>query len=189
MYGIINQALKLHICEKYGAASWKKIQEQSGIDLSNFTSMQRYPDSMTYQLIQTGVEVLNITAEQLIEEIGYFWVFYMGTGGYKEIFTESGDDFLSFLQNLNYLHGRVKSILPALQPPKFECTDISATQLRLHYYSCRDGFSPMVLGLVKGLADWFKEPVRIKHILLKERGDDHDVFEIKFINVESNRET
>jgi predicted hydrocarbon binding protein len=186
MYGIINQALKLHVCEKYGDNLWEQMQQQSGVESDQFISMQRYPDDTTYHLVQAGAQVLNVSQEQLIEEIGYFWVFYMGSGGYKELFTESGDDLLSFLQNLNYLHSRVKSILPALQPPKFECININDTEVLLHYYSSRDGLSPMVLGLVRGLSDWFEESTSIEQTKFKAHGDDHDEFKIQLSAAKEN---
>jgi hypothetical protein len=91
----------------------------------------------------------------------------------------SGQDFESFLENLDSLHTRIALSFPELRPPQFECERNEDGDLVLHYHSERAGLAPMVRGLIKGLANMFKIDVSIEQIANKTNGKDHDVFLIK----------
>jgi hypothetical protein len=59
------------------------------------------------------------------------------------------------------------------------CEQSRPGQLRLEYWSERDGLASMVVGLVEGLGDVFGLDVHVKHTLSKDDGADHDVFLIE----------
>jgi hypothetical protein len=91
----------------------------------------------------------------------------------------TGKTFVEFLSELDNLHSRVAMVFPKLRPPSFECTDVEETSVRLHYHSTRQGLSPMIFGLVRGLARAFKiEDVNISHDVRREDGADHDEYVI-----------
>ncbi|EFK96017.1 Soluble guanylate cyclase gcy-31, partial [sediment metagenome] len=76
-----------------------------------------------------------------------------------------------FLLNLNLMHTRVKLMFPKLVPPRIECHEVTATSLRLHYFSHRSGLAPFVVGLVEGLGEMFATPARVEQVGVKGGGD------------------
>ena len=83
-----------------------------------------------------------------------------------------------FLLNLPNFHARVVMIFPRLQPPRFECTDVTACSLKLHYFTHRQGLESFVVGLVRGLGKMFGTPVTVGLAAARSRGADHDVFDV-----------
>ncbi len=93
-----------------------------------------------------------------------------------EMMDMSGDALPEFLENLDNLHARVGVSFPKLQPPSFECTDMEENSLSLHYRSDREGLTPMILGLVKGLGTRFDTEVHITQTQNRDDGAEHDEF-------------
>jgi hypothetical protein len=55
-----------------------------------------------------------------------------------------------------------------------------SNSLLLHYKSERDGLSPMVVGLTKGLGKRFNITCLVKQIEFKSKGADHDIFRVNW---------
>jgi hypothetical protein len=180
MYGMVNKAIQALIIQEHGEDMWFEIMEKSGLHVDVFVSMEQYPDEFTVKLIQTACEVFDTPPDKYLEKIGKFWITYTSEGDYKDIFKMAGDDFVTFLRGLNDMHTRIQSTFVELKPPSFTCSDITENSLHLHYYSIREGFAPMVVGLVKGLANKFNTLVQIHQLTYKSRGDDHDEFLINY---------
>lgn len=179
MYGIINRSIQQYIVEKHSEQKWLEIQAHAGINEDYFVAMKQYPDEQTVTLVKASAEILQISFDEMLEKIGFYWVGYNAKNEYKAYFEAAGNDMIGMLQNLNHMHDQVKMVLPELQPPKFEFEKLSDDHCHLHYRSHREGLSPMVIGLLYGLADWFSVSVEVSQIKFKAQGDDHDVFSIK----------
>ncbi len=179
MYGLVNKAIEGLVCTHYDEETWEAIKEKAGVDVDVFISMDAYEDELSYKLVGAASEVLGVPAEKILETFGEYWVLYTAQEGYGAMLTMAGDNLPTFLQNLDNLHTRVGLYFPQLRPPSFRCTDITEDSLRLHYYSTRPGFAPMVIGLVKGLGKRFHEEVDITCTMRRDQGDDHDEFLIK----------
>ncbi len=159
---------------------WDELIRVAGIDRDVFISIQEYPNEITYKLIAAVDQVLKINANDFLEELGVYWINFTSQGDYKDIFEVTGDNFVTFLQELDMLHTRVGSIIPNLRPPQFYCTDITKSTLTLHYVSKRAGLSSFVIGLIKGLGEYFNTKVEIKQIKFKKKNDDHDQFSVSY---------
>jgi len=168
MYGLVNRAMKGLIEKECGEACWEKICRLAGFEDAEFISMQSYPDEVTYNLVGIASQELNVPADELLEAFGKYWVLYTADEGYGEMLKASGDTLPEFLQNLDMLHTRVGNLMPKLNPPSFECFDITDNSLRLEYRSTRLGLTPMVIGLLKGLGDRFGKECAITVVELKE---------------------
>lgn len=92
----------------------------------------------------------------------------------------AGKSLPEFLKNLPNFHSRVSMIFPKLQLPRFECSDFTGQSLKLHYFSCRPGLAPFMVGLMHGLGKRFKTPVTVRRTEAKDKGADHDVFEVSW---------
>jgi hypothetical protein len=180
MYGMVNKAIQAMIVEEYGETKYYETLARAGMGSDIFLSMEPYPDDITYKIVDAASEILGISANEVLEKLGVFWVKYTSTGDYKDIFDMSGNDFVTFLLNLDNLHTRVSAILTELQPPSFKCTKHKGNSLHLEYYSKRAGLSPMVIGLIKGLGNKFNTRVEVSQVSYKDKGADHDEFLIHY---------
>lgn len=176
MYGLVNKAIEDLIRSRFGDATWQAIRKQAGVQAEEFVRMEDYPDELSYRLVAAASQQLALPPEQLLEAFGEYWTLYTAKEGYGDMLKAYGDSLFAFLQNLDDLHTRVGMFYPKLKPPHFECSDVTAHSLVLHYYSERPGLAPMVIGLVKGLGTTFNTPVAISQVQDRNAGADHDAF-------------
>lgn len=178
MYGMVNKAVEDMVCRNYGAPAWERIKEQAGVDIEVFLSNEPYPDEVTYRLVAAASEILRTPAANILEAFGEHWVLHTAQEGYGALMRAAGRSLPEFLTNLPNFHSRVAMIFPELQPPRFECTDITSRSLKLHYFTHRQGLESFVVGLVRGLGKMFGTPVTVDPAAARSRGADHDVFVI-----------
>lgn len=179
MYGLVNKGLEDLIRTNHGDAAWKKVCAASGFAGDTFSSMQPYPDSVTYGLVAAASQELGISGADLLEQFGAHWVRYTGSVGYGALFSLAGTSVAEVLSNLDALHGRIEHSFPDYRMPHFECARLEDGDLRLIYRSSRDGLAPMVLGLLRGLGERFGTPVAIRHTVVRGDGADHDEFVLR----------
>lgn len=162
MYGMVNQAIKDLVVSRFGETAWAQICEKSNIPTSDFVFMQYYPDKLTYDLVGAASAQLAIPAEAVLEEFGKHWVLYTAKEGYGPIMDLFGRNYKSCLMNLNNLHARMGMTMPSLTPPRFVFTEESEDVYLVSYFSKRPGLSPMVVGLLKGLAQKYNVNVDVQ---------------------------
>ena len=177
MYGLVNKAVVDLVCSKFGQDTWNKIKQKADVDIDVFVSMDAYPDDITYKLVGAASEVLNLPADKVLEAFGEWWVLYTANEGYGPLLESAGSTLRDFLLNLDALHARVALTMPALRPPRFRMVDVDPDTLLLEYHSTRQGLTPMVVGLLKGLGIRFNTPIEISHA----RNGDHDDFTIRML--------
>jgi hypothetical protein len=180
MYGMVNKAVEEMVCLHHGEATWERIKAKAGVDVEVFMSNESYSDDITYQLVGAASEVLHLPAEQILIGFGEHWVLHTAQEGYGGLMKAAGHTLPEFLNNLPNFHARVSMIFPKLQPPHFRCTEITDHSLQLHYFSHRPGLAPFVVGLMKGLGQMFKTPVKVLRKEAKDQGADHDIFEVNW---------
>jgi hypothetical protein len=180
MYGMVNKAVEDMVCMHHGEAMWDKIKAKAGVDVDVFMSNESYPDEVTYRLVGAASEVLAVPADKILEAFGEHWVLHTAQDGYGGLMGAAGKSLPEFLANLPNFHSRVAMIFPKLQPPRFECTDVTASSLRLHYYTHREGLASFVVGLMQGLGKMFGTPVTVRPLESRGAGADHDVFEVSW---------
>ena len=177
MYGLVNKAVKELVIEKFGEESWETICAKANYTDGDFLSMSPYPDKLTFDLVASASEVLNVPAEDLLFAFGEYWILYTAEQGYGNMLELAGDSFPKFLKNLNMLHQRVNSVMPELKPPAFTVRNEKENYLELVYNSHRTGLIPMLKGLVSGLGKRSELVVECTH--LKEEEGAH-VFVVKW---------
>ncbi|MFN5833333.1 MAG: heme NO-binding domain-containing protein [Akkermansiaceae bacterium] len=178
MYGLVNKAIQELVTTNFGDEKWEKIKELSGVDTDVFISNDGYPDEITYKLVGAAVEVLGLPAEQILIAFGEHWVLETAAKSYGPMMKSGGGSLRDFLINLPNFHSRVAMIYPHLQPPRFECTDVTDDGMRLHYHTHRPGLTAFVTGLLNGLGKYYNTPCSSEVIARKDQGADHDVFAV-----------
>lgn len=151
MYGLVNQGIKDLVLKISDNDTWLRICREANVP-DEYISMHYYDDQTTYRLVASTSKELNLAPEKILGEFGKFWVHYTANEGYGPIMDLFGENFKSCLKNLNHLHMRMGMTLPKLSPPSFIYTEISDNVVELEYQSKRAGLSPMVGGLIEGLA-------------------------------------
>ncbi len=176
MYGLVNRGIEDLIRTHHGDDAWRRVCAASGFPGDTFSSMQAYPDSVTFGLVAAASTELGLSAHEVLEQFGAHWVRYTGSAGYGALFDLAGSSVAEVLTNLDALHGRIEHTFPDYRMPHFECVRLDDGDLRLIYRSSRDGLAPMVLGLLRGLGERFGTPVTITHTVLRGVDAAHDEF-------------
>lgn len=181
MYGLVNRALQQLVCANCGDAAWDEIRRQAGVQDEVFMRMDSYPDEVTHRLVAAASDVLQTPAADLLKEFGRYWMKYTMVEGYGALLSDLGPTLHDALTALDGMHARVTLLYPALKPPMFRVTEMQPDSMRLHYYSERVGFAPMILGLVEGLGERYGVRVEVVHAVAKGPGHDHDRFDIRVL--------
>ncbi len=177
MYGLVNKAINDLIVDKFGEEVWQEIKTAADVDIEMFTSMKSYDDEITYQLATAASEILELPIEEVLIELGKYWVKFTAKQGYGDMLAMAGNNFPEFLKNLNALHIRVGMTYSNLKPPSFNCEEIDSNNLVLRYFSHRKALGPLVIGLIYGLGEKFNEEIVIKQTKFRTEAG-HDEFNI-----------
>lgn len=180
MYGLVNKAIEDLVISNYGEDRWQLIKQKAGVDIEVFISNEGYSDEITYQLVGAASEVLGVTVREVLIAFGEHWVMKTAMHGYGVMMRSGGTTLKEFLINLPNLHTRVQMIYPNLEPPRFECHDVTDTSMTLHYFTHRPGLTDFVVGIVQGLGKIYNTPTTITTEALKTEGADHDVFAVNW---------
>ena len=180
MYGMVNKAVEEMVCMHHGELVWEQIRSRAGVDVDVFMSNEPYSDDITYRLVGAASEVLAVPAEEILQAFGEHWVLHTARDAYGGLLQAAGRTLPEFLRNLPNFHSRVAMIFPQLQPPRFECTDVTPDSLRLHYFTHRPGLVPFVVGLMHGLGKMYSTPVSVQLTESRADGADHDVFDVRW---------
>ncbi|XP_074644360.1 guanylate cyclase soluble subunit beta-2-like [Tubulanus polymorphus] len=152
-YGQIHSCVRKLVLEKFGETTWKKIIENCGLDeVDHFMIFHRYDDSLTFQLVGSVGEILGIPIEAVLEVFGEYFLTYCMEHGYDKMLRTLGEDFKTFIQNLDSLHALLAMTYKNIEAPSFRCDENKDGTLNLHYYTVRPGLYPIVSGLVKAVA-------------------------------------
>ncbi|MGB0272325.1 MAG: heme NO-binding domain-containing protein [Opitutales bacterium] len=188
MYGMVNKAIEEMVTRHHGESTWAQIKAKAGVDVEVFMSNEGYSDDITYNLVGAASEVLGVDAETILIGFGEHWVLHTAQEAYGSMMQAAGRTLPEFLTNLPNFHMHVAMVFPNLQPPRFECADITDRSLRLHYYSHRPGLAPFVVGLMQGLGKMYETPATVQQVVFKDQGADHDEFDVTWSPLESGDE-
>lgn len=181
MYGLVNRAIQGLVEKQFGADAWERISTSAAAPKEGFASMESYDDALTYGLVGAASEELNLDPEAILEAFGEYWIMYTAEEGYGAMLSMMGSSLTEFLDNLDDMHERIQETMPALVPPSFEREDNGDGTWTLHYRSEREGLSPMVVGLLKGLAKRLGTVVEVEQLPPDEAG--HCRFLVKELSV------
>jgi len=179
VYGLINSSLQSMIREKFGEEQWNSILSASGVPEDSFLSMRSYDDAITYDLVGAASAVLGAPAEACLEMFGEWWVLETAAKSYGPLMDAAGHDLVEFLSNMNALHDRITGTFTNYVPPEFRVESLEGGRHRIHYISKRQGLTPFVVGLLKGLATRFDSTLEFhSQKPLPVTSGEHTVFEV-----------
>jgi hypothetical protein len=177
---MVTKAIGEMVTERFGEEFWEDIKAEANLDIDVFVSNAGYPDEITYALVMSASSVLGLPVEDILRDFGRYWILETAQRGYAELINANGRTLWEFLINLPNFHTRVAMIFPNLDPPRFECTEVTEHSLVLHYHTHRSGLAPFVIGLLDGLSTMFDTPITVEQNLCKSEGATHDRFLIQW---------
>jgi guanylate cyclase soluble subunit beta len=167
------------IRDKFGDEQWEKVLKASGVPADSFLTMRSYDDGITYDLVGAASEVLGQPAETCLEMYGEYWVLETAAKNYGALMEAAGNDMIEFLGNMNALHDRITGTFVNYVPPQFQVESLDENRHRIHYISKRQGLTPFVVGLLKGLAARFDTDLEISaQEAVPVSSGEHTIFEV-----------
>lgn len=155
MYGLVNRAIEELVRSRFGDDAWHAVCRRASIDPPNFVGMQPHDDAITYGLIGATAAELQVDVAAVLETFGEHWMTYTVEQGCGHLLSMMGSPVEQFLDNLDAMHGRIQAQTPGLRPPHRRREPLPDGSSILHYCSERPGLAPMVVGLLRGLAQRF----------------------------------
>lgn len=150
MHGLINKSVQMFLRDHHGISVWKQVAERVGLEHAGFEAMLHYADSSTEALLAAAQEVLGVPRAALLEDIGA-WVAM--SEPLRRLLRFGGADFGDFLHSLDDLPGRGRMALPDLDLPELVLQCESRGRFVLHLRSLMPGWSAVMAGLLRAMAD------------------------------------
>jgi len=163
MYGMIHQALRDMALQHMDEAGWQSMLQQAGLTKQIFIGMEYYSDETTMSLIHLIAARLDMPLDDALQQFGQVWIDFAGASAYGRILQMAGDDFVSFLENLDRMHASIRSNMPLAEMPSFELLSVGSEELCVKYRSRREGLAPFVKGILAAVAARFNETVTISY--------------------------
>lgn len=161
MYGMVNNAIRSFIIESHGERKWQLICDNVGVEQAEFAAVLPYDDALSLQLIDHAAAATGKSVEQMMHDIGRYWVHFAARSSFGTLMRFGGADFKQFVRNLDAMHSKIKASLPKLAPPSFRVEEDADGILLVTYSSTRTGLFPFVEGLFVGLSEFFDQSVDI----------------------------
>ncbi len=157
MYGMVHNAARAMVLERFGEEAWNDILKRSGLTADHFVAAKPYDDQVTMSLIGSACDAMNMASEDLLEAFGEYWITFASRSNYGGIFKMSGEKLDVFIENLDSMHRSIELAMPQANLPSFEVLASTPDEIQVMYRSDRSGLEPFVTGLFQELLRFFGE--------------------------------
>ena len=176
MHGLIFAELKKYVETKFDSKTWQTLQEKAGLKGNMYLAASVYPDSELLALVTTACQMTGLAPKVVLEDFGEFiapdlvaeYVFLI-----KPEWT-----FLDFLCNTEETIHKVVRFHKGVTPPRLVVNRISDDAVVISYDSARR-MCPLLKGIVKGAAAYYKETVDITESRCMLQGDPACTFTVQ----------
>jgi len=169
MHGLIFTELQKYVNRKFDYATWRTLLEKSNVPGKIYLPTETYADAEVLAIVNAACEATGSGIAEILEDFGKFLV-----PDLLRIFSSSVKPewkTLDMLENIETtIHKAVRLREPGATPPQLVCTRLSATKVQIVYTSARK-LCPLAIGLIKGVAEHYKETVKITEPTCMLKGD------------------
>lgn len=159
MHGFIFNELKKYVTQKLDNSAWDLLIAKSDLNARKYFPVQTYPDSELEALLTAVTEVTGLSRDEILEDFGAFLLSDL-LKLYNALIHPNWKT-LDLLENTEKtMHTAVRYADKKASPPALICNRISNTEVSIDYISDRH-MSALGIGIIKGIADHFKEKVEI----------------------------
>lgn len=153
MYGMTHRALRQMMIDRQGPAVWAKVERETSTGPGDLISLCVYDDSKTIALISASAAQLGLSFDEILREFGRYWVHFAELSSFGPIMDFTGQDLVTFINNLDRMHRSVVLAMPDARVPSFTLLDETRSRMLVRYRSDRVGLEAFVIGLFEGLMD------------------------------------
>lgn len=153
MYGMAHRALRQMMIDRLGPAAWAMVERETNTGPADLISLCVYDDSKTVALIGASATRLGMPVEEALRDFGRYWVRFAELSSFGPIMDFTGQDIVTFINNLDRMHRSVVLAMPDARVPSFTLIEETRERLLVRYRSDRTGLETFVIGLLEGLMD------------------------------------
>ena len=153
MLGVVNKAIEAFVCQRYGDKLWADLLIDLSLSGYEFEAMLTYEDGITYDLIDRLAKRQSKMHQDVLEDIGGYLVAEDSQASIRRLLRFGGATFEGFLLSLDDLNDRVALALDILEMPMIRVLPISAEKIHVRVAPKWHGFSDVLVGLLRALAD------------------------------------
>ena len=157
MYGMTHRALRQMMIDRLGPSAWAKVERETATGPADLISLCVYDDSKTIALISASAARLGMEVDEALRIFGRYWVRFAELSSFGPIMDFTGQDLVTFINNLDRMHRSVVLAMPDARVPSFTLIEETRERLLVRYRSDRTGLEAFVIGLLEGLMDRLNE--------------------------------
>ena len=184
MHGLMNRSIQRFIADSYGGDIWEEICRDANLGFESFEAMLSYDAVVTGAVLNAACKHLNRRRDSFMEDLGTYLVCHPDLDHLRRLLRFGGDTFVEFLHSLDELPERAKLALPELDFPELELIEHGANAYSLIYRWHHPGFGPLVMGVVRAMADDYGVLAVLEHASLPTENGDVDTIAIKLLDSE-----
>lgn len=158
MKGVIFQTFEEYAATRFNRDQWTKVRQQAGIATPYFIPMADYPDADISALVKATAAEAARSTDDIEREFGHFAIPKFAT--MYDFYFKPHSTAREFLLKMDEVHQITTQTIAGAKPPHFEYESPSDRSLVMIYSSKRKMCS-FVRGLIEGVAQHYKERVRI----------------------------
>ncbi len=163
MHGLINRAIQSFVCATYGQSCWLRVTEAAGLGFHEFEPMLIYGEDVLAQVLDALSHDLGRPQPEILEDVGTYLVSHPNMEGLRRLLRFGGVSYVEFLHSLDDLADRVRLAVSDLTLPALELRERSATEYQLLCYSGLPGYSSVMVGVLRAMADDYGALVMLSH--------------------------
>lgn len=163
MHGLINRAVQCFVKDTYGTGVWQSVARRAGLEPPEFEAMLHYEDAVTEAVLAAISKETSVPKEAVLEDIGTYLVSHPNVEALRRLLRFSGVTFQEFLHSLDDLRARARLALADLDLPALELRDLKAGEYNLLCHHEQPGFSYVVMGVLRTMADDYGALVLLDH--------------------------
>lgn len=162
MHGMINRGLQSFVHDYYGSAKWEQTCVAADLPFFSFESLVQYEDDISKRLLETLSVILDRDRDDILEDFGTYLVTDERLSGIRRLLRFGGETYADFLMSLEDFSARLKVVLPFLQVPTLTVEPRPGNIHSVHYDYAAPGYGPVLLGLLRAMADDYGTLVTIE---------------------------
>lgn len=171
MHGLINKAIQSFVCATYGRQCWLDATQAAGLDFEEFEAMLIYESDVSTRVLDVLCTKLNRPKPEFLEDLGTYLVSHPNTEGLRRLLRFGGVTYVEFLHSLDDLSDRVRLAVSGLVLPPLELREHSQAEYRLHCFPGLPGYSSVMTGVLRAMADDYGALVMLTHDGLENGAD------------------
>lgn len=179
MHGFINRGLQSFVHDFYGARKWEETCVAANFPFYSFETLVHYENDVTKRLLETLSVVLERTSEEILEDFGTYVVTDERLSGIRRLLRFGGETYVDFLMSLEDFSARFKVSMPFLEVPKLHLEARPGNLYAVHCEYAMPGYAPVLLGLLRAMADDYGALVTIEHHTKLKGPVQRDRFDIR----------